>query len=74
MPVKYMKIEIDIHGIQCNNSVVTEYLTGVLKEATKSALKGDMKEYFNFRDEFDSDIEVDIVERAGEFYITNEDD
>jgi hypothetical protein len=69
MPVKYIKLEVDIHGLSINDeygwSDYFDYLIGWIKESTKAALLGNQKQGFNFRNEFDSDIEVKIIEFAG---------
>lgn len=74
MSVKYLKFEVSIHGIKSEDEVVIGYLKGWLKEATKGGISGNMKEFFNFRNEFESDIEIELVEKAGEFSIESDKD
>jgi hypothetical protein len=66
MPVVYLRLSISIHGLKIKDQELAEdFLKGWLKEATKAALKGSSASLFNFRDEFDTDIEVEIDEFAG---------
>lgn len=67
MSVKYMKFSISIHGLDVEDAVIIKHIKSCLREATKNVLLGDMKKYFNFRNEFESDIEVEFEELAGKF-------
>jgi len=66
MSIVYFNINIQIHGLKIDEQEVAEnFLTGQIREATKAALKGNNASLFNFRDEFESDIEVDVTDFAG---------
>ncbi len=74
MSVKYLKFSVAIHGLNAEDDICIGFLKGWLKEATKGAILGDgMKKYYNFRNEFEGDIEVKLEEQAGNFSIINED-
>lgn len=73
MSVKYLEFSVSISGINAEDDVIIGYLKGYIKEAIKGGIKGNMQEFFKFRDEFDDDIEVELVEQAGEFSIFNKD-
>ena len=65
MAVRYIQIVISVHGIEVTKQSYLDYLVGWLREATKAGLIEYQKDGFNFRNDA-SDIEVDIVEQAGE--------
>ncbi|OPY82495.1 MAG: hypothetical protein A4E65_00795 [Syntrophorhabdus sp. PtaU1.Bin153] len=66
MPIRYLNFSIAIHGMEIEDKdLAVDYLKGWLREATYAALMGNNKELFKFRNEFDSDIEVELEESAG---------
>ena len=65
MTIKYAQLTISIHGLDADDDAL-EFLQGWLKGATKSGLLGHQKDRFRFRNEFESDIEVEVTETAGE--------
>jgi len=65
MAVPYVNINISIHGLGIKNSSAFDFLKKDIKKLTKNYLKG--HRLFEFRDEFESDIQVDIEEYAGNF-------
>jgi hypothetical protein len=66
MSIVYLNINIQIHGLKIDEQEVAEnLLMGWLKAETMAILKGSNAPLFNFRDEFESDIEVDITDFAG---------
>lgn len=73
MSVKYVKFSVAIHGIDAEDDVVIGFMRGWLKAAVKAELEGNMKDYFKFRDGFESDIEIELDEYAGEFTVSNSD-
>ncbi len=72
MSVKYLSFSVSIHGISADNDVVVGYLAEFLKEATRAGITGNMKDFFKFRNEFENDIEVELLEQAGTFRITGD--
>ena len=67
MTIKYMKFEVSIHGLDATSpEIAASYMIGWLKAAAYAALHGKSRGLFNARNEFDSDIEVELVESAGE--------
>jgi len=62
-----MQFEVSIHGVNVNDEVYANFMARAIKEAVKEALLGNQREGFNYRDEFDSDIEVELTEQAGQF-------
>jgi hypothetical protein len=67
MTVRYLEISIQIHGLAIEDEAAVNFLTGLIKEATKGALLGHNKDLFSFRNEFESDIQVEVETHAGEF-------
>jgi hypothetical protein len=65
MTVKYVQFAVAINGLSASNDAL-ELLRDRIREATKALLLGELRDSLNFRDEFDSDIEVEIEERAGQ--------
>ena len=65
MAIKYLSIGVEIHGIEIKDDAALGFLTGWIKTATYAALMGNMKDLYNFRNEFDDDIKVEIEEQAG---------
>lgn len=59
--VKYVQLTISIHGL---NAPSLDGLEQLVREACRSVLVTQDNQY-NFRDEFDTDIEVEIQEIAG---------
>ena len=67
MTTKYMKFEVSIHGIDAPDlEAASECMMRVLKCTVLATLHGRQSDLFRARDEFDSDIEVELVESAGE--------
>jgi len=64
MGIVYARLSIAIHGLNADGDALS-FLVGWLREATRAGLKGTLRNRFGFRDEYDSDIEVDIEETAG---------
>lgn len=69
--IVYLGIEIQIHGLEIDLKdfeAASNFLCTSLKEATKACLLG-KQDYrsllFNFRDEFDDDVTVEVFEHAG---------
>jgi len=65
MGIKYINLSVAIHGVDAASDGVG-FLIGWLREAVRAGLTGHSRELFKFRDEFDSDIEVEVIETAGE--------
>ena len=66
MSIVYLNINIQIHGLKIDEQEAAEnFLTGWIKAGTLAALTGFNADLFNFRDEFESDIEVDVTDFAG---------
>ena len=68
MTTKYMKFEVSIHGLDAPDlEVAANYLRGWIKGSTFAGLHGSDRDLFNARrNEFSNDIEVELVESAGE--------
>lgn len=64
MSIKYVKVNVSIHGLDATGDGI-KFLRGYLREATLAALKGNNKDEFRWRDDLDSDLEVEIEEVAG---------
>jgi hypothetical protein len=65
MTIKYASLTVNIHGLDTDiNSI--EFLKGWIREAAFACLGGRAKDHFNWRNEFESDLEVIIEETAGE--------
>jgi hypothetical protein len=71
--VRYLEFNIKIHGIDAEDDAVVGFLKRWLRSAAYAGVMGSMRDYFNYRDEFESDIEVEPLCQAGEFSVTNED-
>jgi hypothetical protein len=68
MGVKYISFEVQIHGIDIKDDNWVKFLQGWMKTCVEACLrKKEIKHHYNFRNEFDSDIEVKTLEYAGEF-------
>jgi len=67
MGVKYMQFTVSIHGVDVKDEAHANFMAGWVREAVKACLLGHQKEGFGYRNEFDSDIEVELSEYAGEF-------
>jgi len=65
MAIKYVEVTIAVHGLQIEEPALLDLLKGRLHASTKAILTGDQKDNFKFRDDFASDIEVNITETAG---------
>ena len=65
--IKYVRFGVSIHGIQVQDPAAVEFLKGWIRAETVAGLTGHQKSLFNFRDEFDSDVEVEIEETAGSY-------
>ena len=65
MSIKYAQFEVSVHGIDADAKGV-ETLALEIKEAVRKVLLGNQRDQFKFRDEFDSDLEAELVETAGE--------
>ena len=65
MSVRYLNIGIYIHGLNIEDEAAMKLLVRFIREQIKAELLGRNKEIFGFRDEFDSDIEVEVLEYAG---------
>lgn len=66
MPICYVNLSVSIHGVSIQDEKTPGALERRLKAATHAALSGDMKDFFNFRAEFDDDIIVEVKETASE--------
>ena len=66
MSVKYLKLNISIHGVDVKNEAAASFLIGWLKAATVVGLTTNGKCLFNFRDAR-GDVEIEIEEFAGEY-------
>lgn len=64
MAIKYVQLTVSIHGLDADSEML-DFLKGWVREATKAGLLGDMRDFFNFRDEFEDDITVEVTEVAG---------
>jgi hypothetical protein len=64
MSIKYAQLTVSIHGLDADEDAL-DFLKGWLQAATKAGLLGHQRDRFRFRDEFESDIEVELVETAG---------
>lgn len=64
MTIKYVQLTVSIHGIDADAEAL-DFLKGWIREATLAGLLGHQRDRFNFRDEFDHDLEVEITEYAG---------
>ena len=64
MTIKYLKLSIEIHGLDADDAA-PDFLAGYLQAATKACLTGSQRDRFKFRNEFESDIEVEVEETAG---------
>lgn len=65
--VKYLELRVAIHGLGIKDKSSIGFLEEWIKETTKAGLLGHQKDVYNFRDEFESDIEVELVQYAGNF-------
>lgn len=75
MSVKYLKLEIKIHGIDIKEDIWSNFLVGWTRECIRGCLlekNENDKGRYNFRD-LENDIEVELVEKAGEYDITHSD-
>ena len=63
MAVKYVQLAVSVHGLNADEEALN-FLTGWIRAATKAALLGHQRDKFKFRNEFDSDIEVEITEQT----------
>ena len=64
MSIKYAQFMVSIHGLDADADAL-DSLKGLIREATRAALLGNQCDRFRFRDEFESDVEVELVETAG---------
>lgn len=68
MSIKYIKMEIEIHGIDVKDEDWIKFLTGWVRQCVKGCLLSEkIKKFYNFRDVFDDDIKVRITEKTGEY-------
>ena len=65
MAIKYARLSIAVHGLDADKGAL-EFLVGWLKAATLAGLMGNQRDLFRFRNEFESDIEVEVEETAGD--------
>ena len=65
MSIKYVRLSVGVHGIDATEDGV-RFLAGWIKEATMAGLTGHSRELLKFRNEFDTDIEVEIEMTVGE--------
>jgi len=68
MSVKYLGINVNIHGVDIEDESATLFLKGWIQGAVESCLKGSLVKMFNFRGE-KTDIEVEVGEQAGEYSV-----
>ena len=66
--IKYLSFNVSIHGLDVKDKDDVDFLIGWLKTSTLACLMGKCKEHFGFRDEYESDIEVTLIEYAGAGY------
>lgn len=65
MAIKYARLSIAVHGLDADEGAL-EFLVGWLRAATFAGLMGHNRDSFRFRNEFESDIEVEVEETAGD--------
>jgi hypothetical protein len=66
MTTKYMQFEVSIHGLDVEDKeAAAQFMCGYIKSGVTAALRGNALGLFNARNEFDSDIEVNLAEWAG---------
>ena len=65
MSVKYIRFSVAVHGVEIKNKVVVDAVMKRIKTEVGGILLAETR--IKFRDEFDTDIEVDVDEFAGEF-------
>ena len=65
MSIKYARLSIAVHGLDTDKEAL-EFLVGWLRAATFAGLMGHNRDSFRFRNEFESDIEVEVEETAGD--------
>ncbi len=63
--IRYVKLEINIHGLEADEDIIP-FLVGWLRESTWAALQGSQKSRFRWRDELEGDLEVEVMETAGD--------
>jgi len=64
MSIKYASFTVNIHGLDTDINHIL-FLKGWIREAVLASLKGKATDRFNWRNEFDSDLEVVLEETAG---------
>lgn len=65
MSVRYIQITVSVHGLDADLGAGL-YLAADVRNAVRETLLGNLKDLFGFRNMFDSDIEVEVTEEAGE--------
>ncbi len=65
MSIVYLEFNVQVHGLKMESLDGAGFLEGWIKQAILAGLKGNNKEMFNFRDEFESDVEVLLSNSAG---------
>ena len=65
MSVKYAQFTVSIHGLDADRDAL-EFLEGWIRQATYAGLRGHQRDRFKFRNEFESDIKVELIETAGD--------
>lgn len=63
MSVKHVEFSVSIHGLEADREAL-DFLVGWIREATKAGLLGHQRDRFKFKDEFESDITVEIIKTA----------
>ena len=63
MAIKYAQFTVSIHGLNADADAL-DFLNGWVRGAVRAGLLGNQRDRFNFRDEYENDVEVEIVETA----------
>ena len=65
MSTKDLKFSLEICGLDIENvEDAIPFLEGWIKESVKAGLLGNNKHLFNFRDAYDSDIEITLIKHS----------
>lgn len=67
MSVVYLELAVRISGVDIAEEAYADFLVGWIRTATEACLRGNNREGFKFRNEFESDIEVELETVAGSF-------
>ena len=65
MTIRYLNISISIHGLEIEDQNSVDFLVGWIRQETLAGLLGRNKNLFKFRNEFESDVEVEVTEIGG---------